>query len=49
MSDQRLYKAYEVALVCAAQDGLEPGEILSVADSVMSVPILTQMSQQFFC
>jgi|SaaInlStandDraft_1057018.scaffolds.fasta_scaffold24472_3 hypothetical protein len=48
MSDQRLYKAYEVALVCAAQDGLEPGEILSVADSVMSVPILTQMSQQFF-
>lgn len=48
MSDQRLYKAYEVALVCAAQDGLEPSEVMAVADSLMSVPLLTQISQQFF-
>ncbi len=48
MSDIRLKKAYEVALVCAAQDGLDFGEVKMVADSIMSVPLLTGITQQFF-
>ena len=48
MSDS-INKAYEVALTCAAQDGLSPEEIMSMADSIMSVPIITAASSRFFC
>ena len=48
MSDTKLNKAYEVALICAAQDGLEPEEVMSMADSVMTTPMLTMMMGQFF-
>ena len=33
MSD-KINKAYEVALACAAQDGLSPPELMSMVDSI---------------
>ena len=47
MSDS-INKAYEVALTCAAQDGLSPEEIMSMADSIISVPLITAALQDFF-
>ena len=47
MSDS-VNKAYEVALACAAQDGLAPEELMSMADSIMSVPLLSAALQGMF-
>ena len=47
MSDS-VNKAYEVALACAAQDGLAPEELMSMADSIMSVPLLSATLQGMF-
>ena len=38
MSDS-VNKAYEVALACAAQDGLAPEELMSMADSIRVQPL----------
>ena len=45
---EKINKAYEVALACAAQDGLEPAELMSMADSVASVPLLANILQTMF-
>ena len=47
MSD-KINKAYEVALACAAQDGLSPPELMSMVDSVQSVPLLAPVLQTMF-
>ena len=47
MSD-KINKAYEVALACAAQDGLSPPELMSMVDSIQSVPLLAPILQTMF-
>ena len=47
MSD-KINKAYEVALTCAAQDGLSPPELMSMVDSIQSVPLLAPILQTMF-
>ena len=47
MSD-KINKAYEVALACAAQDGLSPPELMSMVDSIKSVPLLAPVLQTMF-
>ena len=47
MSD-KINKAYEVALACAAQDGLSPPELMSMVDSINSVPLLAPVLQTMF-
>ena len=47
MSD-KINKAYEVALACAAQDGLSPPELMSMVDSIQSVPLLANVLQTMF-
>jgi hypothetical protein len=48
MSDLKLNKAYEVALTCAAADGLDMGELISVRDSIETVPLLTMVMGEMF-
>ena len=45
---EKVNKAYEVALACAAQDGLEPEEMMAMANSISSVPFLAAALQGFF-
>lgn len=48
MSDLKLNKAYEVALTCAAADGLDMGELMSMMDSIATVPLLTMVMGEMF-
>ncbi len=45
---EKVNKAYEVALACAAQDGLEPAELQEMAESISTVPILAASLRGFF-